>query len=107
MQAHSAATVKFARPHWDSTYWPRNPIFLNLQQEESCVFDLCISFQLTEKSLGVFLAKPSGFCLMYVYFLLDDDTRSELECYREITSETLYMDLYGFMQDFKSKIQIN
>ena len=40
-------------------------------------------------------------CLMYVYFLLDDDTRSELESYREITSETLYMDLYGFMQDFK------
>ena len=29
--AHSAATVKLASPHWDSTYWPRKPIFLNLK----------------------------------------------------------------------------
>lgn len=32
IQAHSAVTVKLARPHWDSTYWPRKPIFLNLDK---------------------------------------------------------------------------
>ena len=31
IHAHSAATVKLASPHCDSTYWPRNPIFLNLK----------------------------------------------------------------------------
>jgi len=29
-QADSIGTVKLARPHWDSTYWPRKPIFFNL-----------------------------------------------------------------------------
>ena len=31
IHAHSAVTVKFARPHCDSTYWPKKPIFLKLK----------------------------------------------------------------------------
>ena len=32
IHAHSAATVKLANPHCDSTYVPRNPIVLNLKK---------------------------------------------------------------------------
>ena len=37
IHAHSAATVKLARPHWDSTYWPRKPMVLNLWYNITCI----------------------------------------------------------------------
>ena len=33
--ADSTGTVKLARPHWDSTYCPRKPIFFNLQPQHN------------------------------------------------------------------------